>query len=282
MILTLLPALGVFCGANLGRCPPFGFEAMAWVGESGRGSSGFSMIILHHILRFIAMKFQLDAIPTRSGLESRPCPIFLGDGKRDGSFGLHRARVIKQEPSRNRRSKKRVILNGVRGVKDLATRLKPYNFSGFARSRRPPFFRWLNARWHPPSPLSLGFRVSGLVRSFASKTSLRMTKRERRFDLRARLPNLGVMGRALCRFRMPDGLSSHYADACGVSFGTGTPCVESRAKAAGDCPHSKTLSRSRTPNPRGSSDLPQGKFQARRNWSESAAYSDGAFAFPVF
>ena len=45
-----------------------------------------------------------------------------------------------------------------------------------------------------------------------------------RSRLNMRLEKMWVMERVLCRFRMPDGLSS-YADACTGNFGAGTPAV---------------------------------------------------------
>ena len=77
---------------------------------------------------------------------------------------------------------------------------------------------------------------------------LRMTNREVRSDSQVRRWNLWVMERVLCR--IPDGLSS-YADACSGNIGAGSPGVASHEKAAGDCPHSKTLSRRTTTHPRG-------------------------------
>ena len=63
--------------------------------------------------------------------------------------------------------------------------------------------------------------------------------------LNLRGAKMWVMERVLCRFRMPDGLSSD-ADACSGNIGTGTPGVASHAKAAGDCPHSNAKARPAT------------------------------------
>ena len=96
-------------------------------------------------------------------------------------------------------AQKLVILNGVRGVKDLATHLKTYNYSRALSKQTTSLFQGGNACWHPPSTLSLGLPLSGFVRSFASKTALRMTKIERGFGSRARSPKLWVMERGDCR-----------------------------------------------------------------------------------
>ena len=78
-------------------------------------------------------------------------------------------------------------------MKDLTTHLKTYPYPWLFRSGRPSFFGRSNGRWHPPPTLSLGLRLSGLVRSFASKTPLRMTKLKGRPGSHARSPNLWVI-----------------------------------------------------------------------------------------
>ena len=88
-----------------------------------------------------------------------------------------------------------VILSEVCVAKNLATHRKPYTCSRVPSEQTTSFFVGVNARWHPLSTLSLGLPLSGLVRSFASKTALRMTKRERCSDSQVRRWNLWVMER---------------------------------------------------------------------------------------